>query len=511
MLQNLFRSYFARFMYPLAQVFVLNSTLRGGLFCLPFWLYDIWLTWKVRFNFFFWDTIQLGSKHAHYFYETSFESLLLPDSIDSGHPPFFGIYIALMWTMFGKTLIVSHLSMFPFLLGITWQSLKLGEKILGEWQAPLFVLMLKINPIMAGQSVIISPDIILVFFFLMALNAIFSEKSWLLSVAVIGLSLISMRGMMTAAMLFVYQIFRTKNGIIKQPTKLLSMLTPYWAGGFCALSFLAYHYWQKGWIGYHAGSEWAEAFQIVDTQGCIKNCLVFIWRLLDNGHLFLWLSIIYTLYYNRSLQDFKNTRSLITLLIISIIVLSPTLIIYKGLLQHRYLLPIYLIINILALKTISDIKSSPRQTGLYLLIYAGLICGHFWIYPQPIATSWDTTLSHLPYYKLRNDMMQYIDNQHIDYRDIGTAYPNLSQFKYIDLTDRSGSFAPLDFSKNKYIFYSNVMNDFNREELTELQKNWIPLKRLDAFPSFSSGKSASVSDFTGQVFVILYKKVTIEE
>ena len=506
MLQNLFRSYFARFMYPLAQAFVLNPILRGCLFCLPFWLYDIWLTWTVRSNFFFWDTVQLGSKHAHYFYETSFQSLLLPDAIDSGHPPFYGMYLALAWTLFGKTLIISHLAMLPFLLGITWQSLKLGEKILGDWQAPLFILILKINPVMAGQSVLMSPDVVLVFFFLWALNAVFKNNFFLLSLAVFGLSLVSMRGMMAAAMLFVFQLYVSKSKVLSQPSTFFRLALPYFSGGLSALGFLVFHYIKKGWIGYHAGSEWADAFQVVDFQGFIKNCAVYIWRLIDAGHLFLWFVIVFTLYKNRLKIDFKNTQNLFMLLAISIIILSPTLLIYKGLMQHRYILPIYLIVNLLGLKIITDLKTGKLQIGFYILVYIGLLSGHFWIYPQPIATSWDTTLSHLPYYQLRKDMLQYIDNQHIHYKDIGSAYPNLSSFKYIDLSESTDSFSPLNFEKNKYIFYSNVMNDFNRKELDALQQHWKPIKTLSAYPTGAIGTS-SQSVWVGQVFVTLYEKV----
>ena len=403
-LQNLFRSYFARFMHPLAQAFVLSKILRGFLFCLPFWIYDIVLTSFVQGNFFFWDTIQLGSEHSYFFYENAFSTILLPDSMDSGHPPFFGMYIAAAWTFFGKSLAVSHWSMLPFLLGITWQSYKLGDKILGEWPSILFILILKINPIMSGQSVLISPDIVLVFFFLMALNAIFINQRVYLTIAIWGLSIISMRGMMTAAMLFIFQfIFKyvlTENTVQNTASKynfkgIINLISPYLLGGVSALSFLVYHYITKGWVGYHAQSRWAEAFQVVNFQGFIKNIVVFGWRLIDNGHLFLWFILIYNFIKLKALSPFKNTRILFLLLIVSIIVLSPTLIVYKGLLQHRYLLPIYLILNLLSLKVISDMKISALRNNWYLVVFIGLFSGQFWIYPQPIATSWDTTLSPL--------------------------------------------------------------------------------------------------------------------
>ncbi len=76
-------------------------------------------------NEFFWDTTQLASKHGHWYYENNFKYLLLPNHLDSGHIPAFGMYIALMWKLFEKSLFISHLAIFPFTLGILYQVYKL--------------------------------------------------------------------------------------------------------------------------------------------------------------------------------------------------------------------------------------------------------------------------------------------------------------------------------------------------------------------------------------------------
>ena len=71
------------------------------------------LVWAVQHDPFFWDTVQLASKHAHHFYENGLRWTPLPPEIDSGHPPVFGYYLALAWTCFGKTLPASHCAMPP--------------------------------------------------------------------------------------------------------------------------------------------------------------------------------------------------------------------------------------------------------------------------------------------------------------------------------------------------------------------------------------------------------------
>lgn len=67
-------------------------------------------------TFIFWDTTHLASAQADWFYTHGTNSLLLPDHIDSGHPPLTGWLLAWVWKIMGKGLIQSHLMMLPFLL-----------------------------------------------------------------------------------------------------------------------------------------------------------------------------------------------------------------------------------------------------------------------------------------------------------------------------------------------------------------------------------------------------------
>ena len=117
-------------------------------------------------NIFFWDTIQLGAKHATFFYNTSFTEAFLPDEFDSGHIPAFGMYLAFCWKLFGKSLMVSHLGMLPFLLGIVYQSFLLVKKFVPSKYIWLALLIFLADATLLSQSILVSPDIPLVFFFL---------------------------------------------------------------------------------------------------------------------------------------------------------------------------------------------------------------------------------------------------------------------------------------------------------------------------------------------------------
>jgi hypothetical protein len=107
-----------------------------------------------------------------------------------------------------------------------------------------------------------------------------------------------------------------------------------------------------------------------------------------------------------------------------------------------------------------------------------LISGNAWIYPERISQGWDSSLAHLPYYKARNQMINYIKQKNLPLSDIGTAFPNTALFKYIDLTEEEVGFAEKDLKKNTYIFYSNIMNDFTDAERNELKNTWYVEKEF---------------------------------
>ncbi|HXA01125.1 MAG TPA: hypothetical protein VNW99_04000, partial [Cytophagaceae bacterium] len=107
----------------------------------PFLFFYLSLTFFVSGNSFFWDTIQLGSSQAHWFYDNDFQYFFLPGNIDSGHPPLFGFYLAILWKFFGRTLEVSHFAMLPFLFGIVIQIYILLKKFFEE-KYIVFILLL---------------------------------------------------------------------------------------------------------------------------------------------------------------------------------------------------------------------------------------------------------------------------------------------------------------------------------------------------------------------------------
>lgn len=447
-----------------------------------FFLLALIATFLVRNNPFFWDTVQLASKHAHFFYETDFQSIILPEVMDSGHPPAFGMYLAACWKFFGKTLPVSHFAMLPFLLGIIYFLEKIAVEIAPRRYAPWLLALCLIDPVLAGQFTLVSPDIPLICFFLMGLWAVWTERNnWLLVLAVIGLGLVSLRGMSLGMGLFFFAWIAGK-----EPVSLKSFFKKIWPfvpGGLIALAFLVYHYQETGWIGYHDHSTWAPSFERVDFRGFLKNWAVLGWRLLDFGRLFYWVVLGVVAFYlfrkNRTLFFNTNTVGwrLLVLLLVTFVALVINQLPYRGLLAHRYLLPVFLSMNFLVFflifKELSTSAAFSRfRNFMILLLLGGYLTGNFWVYPKKISQGWDSTLAHLHWFGLEKKAEQYLAESEITMSEVGTAFPNIGPREIIELNGAEEGFSPKNMDENCYVLYSNVMNDFTDEEIDELEASW---------------------------------------
>lgn len=430
-------------------------------------------TFLVRHHVFFWDTIQLGAKHAHWYYDNNFRSLLLPDKIDSGHPPAFGMYLALIWKLFGKSLAVSHFAMLPFLLGIALLLFRIGDHFGGPEKSWMLALLAVADPVLAGQAVLVSPDIVLCCLFLLVLYGILCRQSGAQILGALGLAAISTRGMMAVVALYLFGLILNWKKNWLTPVR---QALPYLPAGLLALVFLAYHYQQKGWIGYHEAMPWAPGFERVDMQGLLKNIAVLGWRMLDYGRLFIWLALGWLacrLWKGGDLLANEKIQQAFWLLLICLPLLSITALVYKGLHGHRYLLPVFLSLSILCYTLLvhTPLTAHARRL-LFGAAFAGLLTGNLWIYPDSISQGWDSTLAHLPYYSLRQKMLGYLEEQGIPLEAVGTAFPEIGPLKFRDANDEERGMKEKDLARDSFIFYSNVMNDFGDAEILRLRKEW---------------------------------------
>lgn len=452
------------------------------------------LTYLCRHHVFFWDTVQFAGKHGLWFYEQDFQTWLLPPEIDSGHPPVFGWYLAMVWKIFGQSLAVSHWAMFPFLFGIVWQLYRLGHHVLRN-VAPYWIILIPLaDPVFLGQSMLVSPDIALCFFFLLAVRAYWQKKTWWGLWAYLGLSLISMRGMMVVSAFALLEAWRWARDMRRHA----QFLSPSWLpvflpAGLFSLIFMIIHYHTYGWIGYHPDSPWAPSFIRVDLRGLGRNMVILLWRWLDLGRIVLWITLVFLLIVDR-IKTGRTVRSyylrvktssltdFFLLLFFLVLLLSYSFLTYSGLQAHRYLLPVFLLFSIIVVLVIDRLPRKGLRRPLMLIVLVGLLSGNFWKYPDQTAQGWDSTMAHWPYYELRQAMLTYLQEEDIDLETVGTAFPEIGALKWRDLSGRTDGFKAKDLSKDRYILYSNVMNDFSDAECAILEENWIAVRRLEKWP-----------------------------
>ncbi len=394
--------------------------------------------------------------------------------------------------------------MLPFVLGIVFQSLKLVSKLFSEkWQLAAVVLLLADSTLLA-QCTLVSPDVFVIFFFMMALNSIFGRNRLMLGIALAGLTLSSMRGMMCVAGLFISEILiffiETRPSISVRKSgevvrSLLKISVSYLPAIIVAGLFLGWHYYKTGWIGYHKNMPWYTLYQPVGLRGAFYNTLILGWRLIDFGRLFIWIGGAYCLWHFYRYRPVVS-RTLKTIIIITILIflsIAHAVILHKGLAGHRYLLPVYLTFTLLVTFYLFEVTETGYLKKLFFwLMLAGILSGNFWVYPDKIAKGWDATLAYLPYFPLREKMMDYMESEGIKPDETGTAFPNLRKLDNIDLNGNMQTFAELNLKTNNYVFYSNVYNDFTKYEIMELRNKWKIVKELRFL----------------QVKVILYKSPT---
>ena len=573
-------------------------------FCLFYVLVN---TLSLGLPFFGGDAIVQSSIAAQWYYDHDFAYFFLPTENNAGHPPFFGMYLALWWKVLGQSLIVSHLSMLPFLLGVASQFFFIVRYFLSEKWQPYALILFVLEPTILAQSTMVTPELPILFLYLLAIRSILYHKVFWQILATCLVVLLNTRGVMIVAVVFLSEVLINRSTVL--PVRVSNstrdtgwkycatlLIVKYIPAGLVAVAWLFVHYYIEGWIGFNrADMQWKNSFIRVEGIGILKNIAVFGWRLLDFGRVWLWLVVGLALVkflresaphpppkgeinmvsppkgelqtsvssdiskMSNEWAGEKNLKSsgdtiaspplegaggwtslgnssdtskvsdekgqnwsLIVLIITPIIVFAPVMLPYIGTLQHRYLLPFFAMFVIGVAwcfsflnnknnksKTHSpdtskvsdewtdegnlDVSESPNMADtlqvadefglsgrvrlLFWVVVFGLMTGHLWVYPDQISQGWEASLAHLPYFDVRDDMTDYVQEKGINPNEIATGSPNKYRRLDSDL-QREGTwkFRDIDevrYDTFEYIIYSNVFNDFADSTYFDLHSNWV--------------------------------------
>ncbi|MCD4768867.1 MAG: hypothetical protein K8R35_01705, partial [Bacteroidales bacterium] len=379
-------------------------------------------------NVFFWDNIVQISISANWYFENNFKYFFLPADLATGHIPVAGLYIGLAYKLFGQTLVTAHFSMLPFIFGIIYQlNILLSTFFKWRYYVLITLLFLLLDPPLLSQMSLVTFEVIMLFFLLLTINSIIRNRKILLALSFTCLLIISLRGTIAGGGVIIFYLAYNMF-IIKKGSKINDILI--FLPGliiFIALMLLFYNHY--GWVIHNTFSNrWPESGKIVNFQEFIRNILIFGWRLIDFGRIGIWfiLLIIIVKLVRRKFTIDRNMKILFLLLISQFIVFFPATILLNNPINHRYLIPFTIPVSIFAIYwTLNFAKHKIRIVSTLLIV---LVSGSFWIYPEKIAQGWDSTPAHWPYYKLREEMIEYISNSNISPDSVGSSFPNISSF-----------------------------------------------------------------------------------
>ena len=452
-------------------------------------------------NCFFFDTIQLSSLHASWYYDNNFSYFLLPENIDSGHPPLNGMMLALLWNIFGRSLWVGHVFTAIWTAVMIYQCMKLCENLFSKKIAMYVSLVVLLDATLLSQSALVSPDIILMACLFTALRAVLENRKILLAFSILFLSLISMRGMMcTGAIFFFYAYHQYKTLRTITFGKVAIAVIPFLPGVLLAFSFLIYHYYKLGWIGYHANMPWASCFEKIESfREFGRNIIIMIWRFIDFGRLIIWILFfyaIYLLYKNRksNISFSYQQISIIFLFILLLLISSYSFLLHKMLSGHRYLSPHYVLITLITFIILDKYCSLKKLKIIAVFSALVLLSGNFIKYPEKISTGWDSTLSHLPFYGLREQMLEYIKEHNIAWEDISAGFGVYGNQNDIDLSSPKDIIIKntTETEPTTYFIYSNISNmDDDSIEMLKQEDKYALIKKFER----------------GYIFIALYKKL----
>jgi hypothetical protein len=428
---------------------------------------------------FFWDeTYYIGT--AFNIYDSNFHSIIPELEYDRGNFPFYGFYMALWWKIFEKSLLISHIAIFPVLFGIVWEYFLISRKFLSEKWIAFALLLLILEPTFSTQSILMGHDIFLLYFFLLSVRTIFYRKKTLYAFSFLFLALHNIKGIPVALAVAVFYILDVK---FFQKRKLnFSDIFIHFIPAVIWIVWMLYHQKITGWYFFTPINDYGSRLHL--DYFFFKRILLSTWQVIDFGRVLLWLFIFVIAIFYRKKVFVSGSKELFLLIAISAFLFTIFFSLLDIDLCHRYFICIFLLVNILVCRFIEEfIKNFFLKYTVALLLSIGLFIGNYLLYGGGFSNGWDSSLKVLPYFYLKNQMDKFVKYQQINPEKVGTKFPLYHDKKHTYLTKEDFHYADIknDSLQNyNYVLLSNVSNQFTVSEKEKLNSKWSIVKELSS-------------------------------
>lgn len=429
-------------------------------------------------NCFFWDNVAGYSMPASYLLEHGLFSFVYPVNYVS-EPPLAHMYLAVLWTLLGKNLLVAHLSVTLFSVGVIWQVWRLCEKLNTKYTSYIFLLAV-LEPTLSTQLILISPDVILCFFALLSINLLLENKRGWLAVSACCLGLVSIRGFVVCAGLGLGYLVIAKVIEKKSFKEAFVYVFPSFIPVLLALgAWFLYRKLETGYFLYQPGFEYQEHSELASLSHIIKNIASLAIRMLDSGRIIVWLFLLVAII-KMGIKNFIAfvVHSRLSIIYLSVLfTMSLVTIPVTNPFGDRYFIVLYILLALITAQLLSKVYEARKIRIVFVGMLLVLVSGNFWVYSEKMSKAWDSVLCHLPCYSLRQEMITYLEDQHIDVNDVSASFPLNAPFADLDINEDKRQFTPVDWDKSRYIIYSNLYN-WDDESINAIHSKWKLQKEL---------------------------------
>jgi hypothetical protein len=411
-------------------------------------------------TYFFWDSIQALSVPANYLYDNNFSNFNYPNGV--ADPPLIHFILALGWKIFGRSLAASHFVLGIFSVGCIYQVFIFCKRNVVVKNAAVFVFLLMIlDASFLTQLSLLFPDVLLFFFSFLSINLYQKNKRLLLSFSLLFLSLCSLRAFAICGAIgmaiFFHELYGDKN---KTPAHVFKRsIIPFLPSIAGIVIFFASKKITTGSFFIQDNSMWKASWEIVNSKQFLGNIKGVIRFMLDSGTIVIWMALIFLWFNLKDKRKFLNENGLVAYLFVATLFVMCLLTLpFTNTFGKRYFILPCIFLNFLAGKMAFEVLKRQAAVAICTLMILGMISSHFWKYPDRFSKAWDCSLGHLPYYRLRQQAVDYVKQNNIDPASMSFFFPGSQAGKYIELNDSEMFFADFDLSKNSYATCSNISN-----------------------------------------------------
>jgi hypothetical protein len=418
---------------------------------------------------FFWDNITI-SEIASYYYANSLAIVKLPARIDYGVFTLYGYYLAVIWTIFGKSLLVAHIAFLPVIVGVLYEIKRISLRFLRPGYLILVYGFVFFDPALLTQALIMGYDMFMLYFMLLAIRTLIEKKYLWYSLSLVILSVISLRAVLFIFCLLLFHVlfaFREKEKLK------FSQLIPYLPVAVVLSLWMAWHLHTTGWIFISNANSPYRSWNSLPMM--LRHVGFMVWKLIDSGRIGIWMFCFLMVFLKQQwLKTEKNAVRLIALLLIPLLIYGLVLALISNPIGHKYFLLTFVMLSLLTVYFIQQIISLKKRLIISLTLLLLLFAGNFLMYPQKFGNAWDTSLKVLPYFRAERKVKDFIKTRNIDPKEVYTDFPLSVNDRYSYVAENFGysEFKAADVDTYPYVLFSNLLNVADLTPYRKVQNHW---------------------------------------